>query len=267
MKKYLIIPVLLLSILLIEACNTVPITGRRQLSLVPKSELNAMSFQQYNTLIDEAPLSNNQQEVALLKKVGNNIKNAVQEYMRQNNDLNELEGYEWEFNLIQDDQVNAFAMPGGKVVFYTGILPICQGEAGIAVVMGHEVAHAIAQHGNERMSQGLATQFGGAALSAALSTKTAATQQLLMTAYGAGTQFGVLLPYSRLQESEADKLGMVFMAMAGYDPRTAPDFWQRMSAQGGAKPPEFMSTHPSDQTRIKDLKAFMPKALKYYKPN
>ena len=177
-----------------------------------------------------------------------------------------LKGFQWEFNTVESEEANAFCMPGGKVVFYTGILPICQDEAGVAVVMGHEVAHAIAKHGNERMSQGLVQQFGGVALSVALSDKPAQTQQLFQTAYGVGSQVGVMLPFSRLQESEADELGLIFMAMAGYDPHEAPKFWERMSAKSsGGAPPEFLSTHPSHETRIRKLNKAIPKAMEYYK--
>ena len=157
-------------------------------------------------------------------------------------------------------------MPGGKVVVYSGLLPVTQNETSLAIVMGHEIAHAVARHGNERMSQQMVAQLGGMALDVALSQKSEQTRAIFNTAYGAGTTVGVLLPFSRLQESEADKLGLIFAAMAGYDPREAPKFWQRMSQQGGNKPPELLSTHPSDQNRIKDLQDFMPQAMKYYKP-
>ena len=194
------------------------------------------------------------------------IKSAVEKYMADNNLSDQLKGFNWEFNTVESDQVNAFCMPGGKVVFYTGILPICKDDAGVAVVMGHEVAHAIAKHGNERMSQGLIQQFGGVALSVAIADKPAETQQLFQTAYAVGSQVGVMLPFSRLQESEADDLGLIFMAMAGYDPHEAPKFWERMSANsGGSAPPEFMSTHPSHETRIKKLNAAIPKAMEYSK--
>ena len=170
-----------------------------------------------------------------------------------------LTDYKWEFNLVEDKQVNAWCMPGGKVVVYTGILPVAKDDAGLAVVMGHEIAHAIAEHGNERMSQGLLAQMGGVALSTALSTQTAATQQLWMSVYGVGAQYGAIMPYGRMQESEADHLGLVFMTMAGYDPNEAVSFWERMSAQkGGKAPPEFLSTHPSDATRIDNIRRLIP---------
>jgi predicted Zn-dependent protease len=167
--------------------------------------------------------------------------------------------------LVESDEINAWCMPGGKVVVYTGILPLTRDETGLAVVMGHEVAHAVASHGAERMSQGLLVEFGGAALSAALNQQPARTKELWMTAFGVGTQVGLMLPYSRTHETEADHLGLIFMAMAGYDPRAAVDFWTRMSQAGGASPPEMLSTHPSDQTRIRNIESFMPEALSYYR--
>jgi predicted Zn-dependent protease len=198
--------------------------------------------------------------------VGKNIQLAVEEYFKMNNMPEKLEGYEWEFNLVESKEVNAWCMPGGKVVFYTGILPVTQNEGGLAVVMGHEIAHAIAGHGNERMSQVLVAQLGGMALSEALDNKPEETRQLWMMAFGAGAQLGVLLPFSRLHESEADQMGLIFMAMAGYNPNQAVGFWERMAEmKGGGAPPEFLSTHPSDKTRIKNIKSLLPDAMKYYK--
>ena len=185
--------------------------------------------------------------------------------MGEHNLNQQLDGYQWEFNLVDSKEVNAWCMPGGKVVVYTGILPLTQNENGLAVVMGHEIAHAVAKHGNERMSQGLLTQMGGMALELALQDRPKQTQQLFMTAFGMGAQVGVLLPFSRVQESEADHLGLIFMAMAGYDPNGAVPFWERMAQQGGQKPPEFLSTHPSDQTRIQKIKSELPEALEYYR--
>lgn len=200
----------------------------------------------------------------MVKRVGQRIQVAVEKYMADNNLRRQLEDYLWEFNLVESKEINAWCMPGGKVVVYTGILPITKDENGLAVVMGHEIAHAVAKHGNERMSQGLLTEMGGVALTVALRDKPAQTQQLFMTAFGVGAQVGVLLPFSRVQESEADHLGLIFMAMAGYDPHGAVTFWERMAQQGGAKPPEFLSTHPSDETRINKIKAELPEALQYY---
>ncbi len=252
-------------LLLIAACSSVPLTGRRQLNMIPSGQMLSMSFQQYDQFLSEHELSGDEEKVQMVKTVGKNIADAVETYLKQNSMEDQLDQYAWEFHLVKDDAVNAWCMPGGKVVVYTGILPVTRNKAGLAVVMGHEIAHAVAQHGNERMSQGMLTQFGGLALSRALKTQPEATQQLFMAAYGAGAQIGVMLPYSRLHESEADYLGLIFMAMAGYDPREAPEFWQRMAAKKqGKQPPEFLSTHPADQKRIENLKSRMPEAMKYY---
>ena len=257
----------LLTAVFVLGCSTVPVTGRRQLSLVPSSQLMALSAQSYNDVLTESKVVKNTAEAQMISRVGNKIKTAVEQYMAQNNLSDQLEGFDWEFTLIDEPTVNAWAMPGGRVAFYTGILPICRDDAGVAVVMGHEVAHAIANHGGERMSQGLAQQLGGVALSVALQEQPQMTQQLAMTAFGLGSNVGYILPHSRLQESEADEIGLIFMAMAGYDPSEAPEFWKRMQAQEqGARPPEFLSTHPAPETRIRDLEKLVPKAMKYYRP-
>lgn len=260
------IVVLFCSLLLLYGCATVAVTGRKQLSLVSSDEINAMSAQEYQQVIAKGPLSTNQEQTALIKRVGSRIQKAVEQYMAQKGASNQLAGFNWEFNLIQDDKtVNAWCMPGGKVAFYTAILPICKDEDGIAVVMGHEVAHAIANHGRERMSQGLVEQFGLSTLSAAMGQNPSATQQVFMQAVGMGSNLG-MLKFSRSHESEADHIGLIFMAMAGYDPHTAPVFWQRMTEMsGGQQPPEFLSTHPSHETRVKDLEGWIPEAMQYYK--
>jgi predicted Zn-dependent protease len=254
-------------VLFVCSCSTVALTGRQQLNLVPDSEMLSTSTQQYDQFMKENKVSTDAAETERVKRVGGRIQAAVEEYARQNNRTKDLDGYAWEFNLIESKEVNAWCMPGGKVVVYTGIMPVCQDDNGLAVVMGHEVAHAVAKHGNERMSQGLLVQMGGTALQTALSSKPAQTQQLWMTAFGAGAQYGVVLPFGRNQESEADHLGLIFMSMAGYDPHHAVEFWQRMSTATGSgeKPPEFMSTHPSDEHRIAKIQEEMPEALKYYK--
>lgn len=263
MARYLVLLVCLVSL---TACSTVPITGRSQLNLIPGSSMMSMSLQQYDQFIKEHKVSTNQEQTQMVKRVGGKIQNAVERYFAEKGQSQRLADYKWEFNLVEDKQVNAWCMPGGKVVVYTGLLPVAKNETGLAVVLGHEIAHAIAEHGNERMSQGLLAQMGGVALSTALSTKPAQTQQLWMAAYGAGAQYGAILPYGRLQESEADQLGLIFMAMAGYDPNEAVTFWERMAAQkGGQAPPEFLSTHPSDATRIANIKKLIPKAMEYYK--
>lgn len=258
--------ILSLIAVIIYACATVPITGRNQLSLVSNAEIIPMATEQYREVIKKGPLSTNQEQTALVKQVGTRIQKAVEKYMAEKGLSSELQGFAWEFNLIDDPKtVNAWCMPGGKVAFYTGILPICKDEAGIAVVMGHEVAHAIANHGRERMSQGLLQQMGMSTLGSAMGANPSMTNQIFLQAVGVGSQVG-MLTFSRQHESEADKIGLIFMAIAGYDPQEAPKFWERMSAgSGGQKPPEWLSTHPSDQTRIADLNKAMPEAMKYYK--
>lgn len=254
--------------LLTAACSTVPVTGRQQLSLIPSDQVLSLSYEQYDKFLAEHEVVTGTAESAMVKEVGNQIKNAVEDYLREQGKGGLLEGYAWEFNLVRGDQANAFAMPGGKVVIFKGILPITKNEAGLATVMGHEIAHAIARHGNERMSQALAAQLGGLALGTALSSQPQLTQQLFMSAYGVGAQLGVMLPYSRLQESEADEIGLIFMAKAGYDPREAIDFWQRMQQRkDGGSPPAFLSTHPSHETRIQDLREHLPVAMRYYLRN
>jgi len=257
---------LVLTGLVAWSCSTVPLSGRTQLNLVSESEMQGMSYTQYDQFLKENKLSTNAQKTALVRQVGTRIQHAVEAYMAKSKISNQLDGYKWEFNLIESEEINAWCMPGGKVVVYTGLLPVCKDENGLAVVLGHEIAHAVARHGAERMSQGMVAQGLGEALSVALASKPAETQQLWMTAFGVGAQYGALLPFSRQQESEADHLGLIFMAMAGYDPHGAVTLWERMSQTGSAKPPEIMSTHPSDATRIANLKKLMPEAMTYYKP-
>ncbi|MCF8364601.1 MAG: M48 family metallopeptidase [Bacteroidales bacterium] len=269
MKRIVVILTIVVSTLtgstFFTSCSTVPITGRQQFNMIPESQLVAMSMTSYDQFLNENQISDDRQKTDLVKRVGNKIALAVAAYLEQNGLSSRIEGYDWEFNLVDDDIPNAWCMPGGKVVVYTGILPYTKTETGLAVVMGHEIAHAIARHGNERMSQAMLIETGGLALAAAIDSKPEETKGLFMMAYGVGTSVGLSLPYSRAHETEADKLGLIFMAMAGYNPQEAVDFWGRMAQSGGQKPPEFLSTHPSDQTRIADLRAFMPEALKYYK--
>jgi len=254
-------------LLLLSGCTQVEITGRKQFNLVPDSLMNSMSFQSYGEFISQNKLSNDFSQTQMVKRVGANIQKAVERYCTDNNISEKLEGYDWEFNLVEDDSLNAWCMPGGKVVVYTGLLKITQNEAGLATVMGHEIAHAFAKHGAERMTQGLLVEFGGMALSKALTNRPAQTQNLFNQSYGIGTQVGVLLPFSRVHENEADHLGLIFMAMAGYDPNEAVAFWQRMVAakQGQAAPPEFLSTHPADSTRIRNIQRLIPEAMQYYR--
>jgi len=245
------------------SCSSVPITGRSQLSLVSDQDVLSLSLQQYNDYMSSAPVSKDKANTDLVVKVGKNIAAAVATYYEAAGISSMLSGYSWEFNLIADSQVNAFCMPGGKIVVYEGILPYTQTETGLAVVLGHEVAHAIAKHANERMSQQMVADYGTAAIGSLFSKSSAAVQTIGNTVLGLGTQYGVMLPFSRKQELEADRLGLVFMAIAGYDPNQALPFWERMSQQGSSVP-EFMSTHPSDATRIADIKKDLPEALSYY---
>ena len=252
---------------LFVSCSTVPLTGRRQLNIIPGSTMLSMSAQQYTDFLKTNKVSSNAKDAQTVNAVGSKVQRAVEAYMAQNNMSDRLSGYKWEFNLVDSKEINAWCMPGGKVVVYTGILPLTKDENGLAVVLGHEISHAIAEHGNERMSQGLLTQLGGMALSEALSSKPEQTKALWMTAFGVGAQYGALLPFSRTQENEADHLGLIFMAMAGYDPNHALEFWQRMAKEmAGKAPPEFLSDHPSDENRISNIRGELPEAMKYYKP-
>ncbi len=260
------VSLLLVISFILLSCSTVPITGRKQLIIIPSTAMLSMSFQQYDEFLKNNKLSNDQKQTQIVKEVGRRIQRAVEGYFAEKNTSYLLRGYDWEFNLIESPEANAWCMPGGKVVVYTGILPITKDETGLAVVMGHEIAHAVAKHGDERMSQGLFAQMGGMTLSKALEDNPVKTQQLWMTAFGIGAQYGVILPYSRLQETEADHLGLIFMAMAGYDPNKAIGFLERMAQEKkGLRPPEFMSTHPSNETRIRKVKETIPRVMQYYK--
>jgi len=242
--------------LFVYSCNKVPVTGRRQMNLMPESSLLAMSTEQYSQVLANSKVVQTGPQAEMVKRVGNNIAKSVEKFLVQNGYKSRLNQFAWEFNLIEENIVNAWCMPGGKVCFYTGILPITLDENGLAVVMGHEVAHAVARHGNERMSRGMAVSLGGAALDVALSQKPDVTRNLFLQAYGIGTEVGVNLPFSRKNELEADKMGLIFMKIAGYDPTKAPDFWKRMS-QNGASVPEFLSTHPSDEKRIDEIQKYI----------
>jgi len=255
---------LIVVFLMWHGCSSVPITGRKQLSFIPASEMNSLAATSYRETLASSKLSTNAEQTAMIKRTGERISKAVDQYLADNKIANT---FQWEFNLIDDPTINAWCMPGGRVAFYTGILPICQNEAGIAVVMGHEIAHAVANHSSERMSQEMLAQLGGTVLATAMQEKPQVTQQLALSVFGVGTQVFGILPYSRLHEFEADKLGVIFMAMAGYNPNEAPMFWERMqSLSGGGATPQFLSTHPSDEKRISELKAAIPEAMKYYKP-
>lgn len=266
MKKLTLILVAAAITTCMYSCFKNPVTGRSSLNVVPESEMRTLAGQQYTSFLATSKPVQGTKDAETVKRVGERMKVAVEQYLRSIGKQELTSGYQWEFNLVDENVANAWCMPGGKVVFYSGIMPLCATEAGVAVVMSHEIAHAVARHGNERMSQGLVQQFGGAALSVALAQKPEATRQLANTAYGVTTQYGVVLPFSRAHESEADQMGLIFMALAGYDPNEAIGFWQRMAAAGGSKPPEFFSTHPSDSRRINDIKGKLPEAMKYYKP-
>ncbi|NDV82414.1 M48 family metallopeptidase [Bacteroides sp. 51] len=264
-KKLSFATLLLIALLAVNGCSTVALTGRKQLHLVSDEEVLSLSKQSFSEYMAEAKPSTNAAQTAMVVRVGKRIAAAVEEYLRTNGRADDLKQFAWEFHLVQDKEPNAFCMPGGKIVVNEGILPYTQTEEGLAIVLGHEVAHAVAKHSAERISQQMLVSYGGVGLGLGLSLmkKSEETQALAQTVYGLGAQVGVMLPYSRLNESEADHMGLVFAAMAGYNPEAAIPFWQRMAAQGGSVP-EFLSTHPSDNTRIKRLQEYMPEALKYY---
>ena len=256
---------LVLAALIVSACAQVPITHRSGLHLVPDSELVSMSFQQYQAVLEKSQLSTDARRTDMVRQVGMRIAQAAEAFLKESGDQGALANYHWEFNLIQDDKtVNAWVMPGGRAAVHTGILKYTRDETGLAVVLGHEVGHALAGHGNERLSQGLLTQLGGTALAVALQSQPQQTQSLFMQAFGVGTSVGFLLPYSRLHESEADRIGLTLMARAGYDPREAIPFWQRMQAQEQSRPPEFLSTHPAPETRVRNIQSHLAEALPYY---
>ena len=240
--KHLHFTLLLLAALLLAGCSTVPLTGRKQMLLVSDSEVLSSSLTQYNDYIKSAKKS-----TAMVVRVGKKIASATEAYLRANGMASEIQNFAWEFNLIQDPQVNAFCMPGGKIVVYEGLMKLVSSDDELAVVVGHEVAHAVAKHSNERLSQQVMAQYGAAAV-----------QKVAGTVYGIGAQYGMMLPFSRKHESEADYMGLVFMTMAGYNPDVAVGFWQKMSAGSGGSVPEFMSTHPSDATRIADIRKELP---------
>jgi predicted Zn-dependent protease len=260
--------IFLLSALII-ACSRNVITGRKQFALLPEPEVQAMATTEYQNFLSQNKVitSNTNRDAQMVTRVGRRVIKAVTDYYASKGLSAQLDGYKWEYNLVDSKEVNAWCMPGGKIVVYTGLLTITQNEAALAVVMGHEVSHAIFQHGNERMSQGLIQQLGGVALALAVANKPQETQNLFLDAYGIGTAVGVLLPFSRKHEYEADHYGLWWAAMAGYNPQEAIPLWQRMEMAGdGLKLPEFLNTHPNEGNRIEQLKKFMPEALQFYKP-
>jgi predicted Zn-dependent protease len=247
-------------LLIFSGCTTNPLTGKSTMALVNNQEVLAASFQQYDEFLKESAIVSGTAEARLVEQVGARIRGAAEKWLASEGRSEYLSDYQWEYTLIREDTVNAWCMPGGKIVVYTGILPITQTEAGLATVMGHEVAHALLNHGQQRMSAGVLQQLGAAGLSIVTAEKSPQTQQLAMTAYGAGSEFFGILPFSRSHESEADHIGLILMTIAGYDPEESIPFWERMSAQSGGNPPEFLSTHPSDTRRIGDLRRLIPTA-------
>ncbi len=255
----------ILALVMLCSCGSVPLTGRRQVLLVSDQEVLSSSLTQYNDYIKTAKLSTNKSRTDQVVRVGKRIAAATEEYLRANGMEAEIKQFAWEFNLVNDAQINAFCMPGGKIVVYEGLLNLVDSDDELAVVVGHEVAHAVAKHSNERMSQQLLTQYGAAVLDQAVSGSSTAVQSLAGTVYGLGAQYGVMLPYSRKHEYEADYMGLIFMSIAGYNPDKAVSFWTKMSAASNANVPEIMSTHPSDTNRIAEIQKFLPEAKKYLK--
>lgn len=247
--------VLLVSVISLAACATVQYTGRRQFNLVSPQQEAQLGEEAYKDVLQKNQITKNADYQRRIKEIGARIQAAA-----------DKPDFKWEFNVLQGKDVNAFCLPGGKVAFWDGIMPICETDAGVAVVMGHEVAHALAHHGAERMSQGMGAELVGQLLSVGLGGADPAVRDRALQAYGLGAQVGVMLPFSRSHESEADHIGLILMAEAGYDPRAAVNFWKKMSQQGGKKPPEFLSTHPADETRIRQIEQWLPEALSHYKP-
>lgn len=246
-------------VLLVIGCATNPFTGEKTLALVPNSQILPMAFQQYTEFLSENKVVKNTTEAKMVNDVGHKISAAAEKYLKAHGYGNYLADYRWEYNLVQSPEMNAWCMPGGKIVVYSGILPITKDEAGLAAVMGHEVAHALANHGQQRMSAAQLQQIGAVAGNIALA-KNPENQQMFNTAYGLGTNLGVMLPFSRSHETEADKIGLTLMAIAGYDPIAAADLWERMKANEQGTPPEFLSTHPASTTRIKNIRSWVAEA-------
>ncbi len=253
--------IVVLMVLTLAGCKTNPFTGERNLNFVSNDQLFPAAFAQYDQFLSENKVVTGTQESRMIKNVGQKIVTAAERYLNANGYQGYLNDFAWEFNLVQDEAVNAWAMPGGKIVFYTGILPVAQTETGIAAVMAHEVAHALADHGAQRMSSAQLQQVGGAVVGVAAGGRSEQTQQIIAQAYGLGTQLGVMLPFSRSHETEADRIGLTLMAIAGYDPEEAAELWKRMAAQSnGQAPPEFLSTHPASSTRISNINKWAPEA-------
>lgn len=255
------ISLLAVAIFMLACGSTNPFTGKKTLSLIPNSQIFPAALAQYNQVIQKSNIETGTADAAMIERVGQKIAKAAERWLTARGHASDLKGYNWEFKLIKSDQVNAWAMPGGKIAFYTGILPIAKTETGIAAIMGHEVVHALANHGQQRMSAAQIQQIAGVAGSVALSGKSQATQQIFAQAFGLGSALGVMLPFSRSHETEADKIGLKLMAIAGYNPDEAANLWRRMKAKSnGQAPPEFLSTHPSNDTRIANLTQWAPQA-------
>ena len=251
---------LILSGFILSGCGAVPVTGRKQILLVSDQEIFQAGLVQYKEYLNGATLSSNPSASTMVKTVGRRLADATEKYLRSVGLQSEISNFAWEFNLVRDKQVNAFCMPGGKIVVYEGLLTVAKTEEELAVVLGHEIAHAVAKHSNERMSQEILAQYGMAVLSNVLSEKSAAVRQTATTVFGLGAQVGVMLPYSRKHEYEADYMGIVFMELAGFDSKAAVDFWEKMSSLSGGSTPEFLSTHPSDAKRVANLQNKIPEA-------
>ena len=251
----------LLLLFIAISCNTNPFTEKKTLAIVPNSTLIPMSFKQYDQVLEKEKIVKGTDDAKRIKNIGNRIATAAEKWLKEKGYDDYTKNYKWEFSLIDKDMINAWAMPGGKVAFYTGILPVAQNDNGVATIMGHEIAHALANHGQQRMSAAQIQQTVGVVGAAAIGDENEKEQQIFNVAYGLGSQLGVMLPFSRKHETEADKIGLTLMAIAGYEPSNAYKLWQRMSeASGGKKPPEFLSTHPSNETRINNLKKWSDKA-------
>lgn len=249
---------------LLTACNKVPISGRNQLNLVSDSEVLQASLASYKEYMGKATKSTETVKSAQVTRVGQKIAAATEAYLNANGMSDQVKNFAWEFNLVKDSQLNAFCMPGGKIVVYEGIMNIIASDDELAVVMGHEVAHAVAKHSNERLSQQKALEYGGAILGAVIQGQSQQTQNLAAQVFGLGANYGVMLPFSRKHETEADNIGLVLMTMAGYNPDCAMTFWQKMSSNSGNNKLEFLSTHPSDATRIANLQKQIPMVKQQY---
>ena len=269
MKKisYFLLALAMLTVVSCGTTSTVPVTGRKQHILVSDEEVLSLSKQEYTNYMKTAKVSTNSANTAMVKRVGQRLANAVETYLREHNQAGEIKNYSWEFNLVQDNSANAFCMPGGKIVVYEGLLPITQNENALAIVLGHEIAHAVAKHSAEQISTQKRQQMGAQVLGAVLSGAgvSSNTSDIAQGVFGLGSKFSSL-HYSRKNESEADYMGLIFAAMAGYDPSVAVSFWQRMASSSQNTTPAFLSDHPSDAKRISDIKGWLPEALKYYKP-